>query len=161
MPQFTPETAKVARAKSGSTKRAALKLQKFLAKIGIEKEYIDAFLRGLSSPVVAGVTMYLLLMALERLTNAVYSVNKTQQQTAAQNTIQQLIQSISSGLPPVLGNVFGFGASLTTASASGNPFALDFVALKAAVIIYITTGGNLAGLVGTATNLFSAFTKSA
>jgi hypothetical protein len=156
---FTSETAKVMQAKGTSTKKSALKLQKYLAKLGIEEHYIEAFLKGLASPVVAGVSMYLLLMLLERLTNSVYSANQSAAQQNAQNQTTNILNLITSSLPPGISQAFGFGASIGAATGSPNPFALDFVALKAAVIIYITTGGNIAGLLGTATNLFGALTK--
>lgn len=119
-------------------------------------------MKGLSSPVVAGVAMYLLLMGLERLTDAAFSQktpNTNPQLQNQVNVLTQLISFVSNALP--FGQLFGFTNTVAQAATSGNPFKTDFTVLKAAVAIYITTGGNIAGLLGTATNLFSGLTKSA
>lgn len=134
--------------------------EKMLKKLGIEGATIEQILKtfqtAMLSPVVAGSTMYLVVAGLEMLTNSYYQTQQTQKQKDFNSDVSSVLNLITASLPPGLSQAFGFGATAATGGGTGNPLTIDFYALKGVILVYIASGGNLAGLLGSV----SGFLKS-
>lgn len=133
--------------------------EKMLKKLGIEgatvAEILHTFQAAMQSPIVAGTVSYLGVAGLEMLTNSYYSTTQTMQQKQANKDVSSIINLIGSALPPGLSQAFSFGGTFANSAAtSNNPLTVDFYALKGAILVYIATGGNLAGLLGSVSGFF-------
>lgn len=135
--------------------------EKALKKLGIEGvttvEIIKLLGASMTSPVVAGTGSYLLVALLEMLTNSYYASTATAQQRKMNSDVSNVINLITSSLPPGLSQAFGLGAGLSQSQlAGGNPLTVDFYALKGVILVYIASGGNLAGLLGSVSGFLKA-----
>lgn len=162
-------------------------MAKKLKKLGSQEHWFDLAKTALTSPVIAGVASYGAVMAAEQLSNLIFQFPLTSSapampktETAQAKSTQNILNILAQSLPPGLGDIFAFGSQQTfkliygqpgqisgqlgefVKTAGGiNPFNLDFVALKAVILLYIASGGNLAGLLTSGGGLISSLLKAA
>jgi len=148
--KFDSEQGKRASVIANKAKRAELRLRKKALNIEQEAQFMRLLEAGMKSPVIAGTIAFFVVSAVEAGTNVVKGLNGEDTSTDKKATGKNLITWIEGNFNPLAGT-----ENLITALQG-----LDFTALKAAIIAYIASGGNLAGLLtsvgGTATSVISA-----
>jgi hypothetical protein len=131
--------------------KKAFHYAKALERVKQEGRWIDILKSILASPVASGTLVYLIVITLE----------KAQQSTSAPKTkisSGNIATSLGQEIQSVFGGVLTGGASASAISeALTGPFggllqivvsstSFDLTALKAAIILYIASGGNLPGI---------------
>ena len=131
--------------------------EKALKKLGIEgataAELIKVLQVALSSPVISGTIAYGAVAIVE---NLVKQSSPSQQQQQSTQTTNDLLKTLANLLPT---NWNPLQALASGANALGD-LGIDFIALKTAIILYIASGGNLAGLLTSSGNVLSTLLKS-
>jgi hypothetical protein len=147
----------VAASRAVRTMRKSANVEKALLKLGIkgesEKLLFETIRNFVSTPVGSGILAYLAVSAIEQLVAppkvAAQDPTKNPTVNAVYNYAQSVIGIYEKVLP--LGQLGG----LLGNTLSGN-LSADFTALKIAIIVYIASGGNLAGLLSSGTNLLGS-----
>lgn len=175
--KFTSETAKEAAKLSRTVRKKGDTLQKKLARMqleGITLEQLAGVLKSVSSqPVLVGLAGYAIVNQFPQLFSSIKTTSTSTSATQTPQQVQQqglgLIFSIFPQLAQLNTSVKDavFGASVTNAVTNGiNTVVNDFEigTLKAALILYIASGGNLAGVLSAASGplstIFSADTAA-
>lgn len=187
--QFTREETLlgVATSRLRRSAKEKLKFAKKMAKLTEHEKWIPLAQTALSSPVIAGTAAFFLVSAVEKLQSSIQSAQQTtstppnpaNQPVGYGTPIQPLVQlenffaSITFGLVKPIGtpNQVKMGAAgAIETGLQNNPINalaaffggnFDYTALKAAILLYIASGGNLAGLLSSTGGILSSLLKPA
>jgi len=158
---FTPSETRLGVESSKAVRSLKKKYQyeKTIKKLGLkgitEEGVFKLLTAAVSSPVLAGVIAFGAVVAVEKLIPPpVNSGSSGQTQTS--NAILQTIESFIPGF-----NTWNPIQGVLSGAQAITDLGLDFLALKTAIILYIASGGNLAGLLTSGGGLVSNLLKAA
>jgi len=140
---------------SNLTKKEDVRLRKKVLKLETQKAWLDIAKTALANPAVAGTLMYFAVDLLEKFELSMLK-NPTAPTSPADIITQ--IQTAISNLFFTQGGQVSFINNLLNNSAVIQG---EFAAVKAALLVYIGSGGNIAGTIASAASLVSAIEAKA
>jgi hypothetical protein len=162
-----------------------LNYAKKLQKLALDEKWFDLARGVLASPVAAGTVSYLAVLAIEQISKKIAAAEMTlatppgsppATPPAPPSILQSLekdlsglltgaitgtgsvVSSISGTSQAILGALSGPMGGLLQIALSGT--ATDLTALKIAILLYIASGGNLAGLLSSSSSAFSSIASA-
>lgn len=156
---FDSASATEAAVRSVKNRNTSLKLGRKALRLEEKKQWLQLLQNALASPVLSGVAAYFIVDIVEKAVVALSTPSSTTTQKTPQ---QQALSSFWGNFQKVFGtemnvffNQFGLGAIASGTTNSLFAGTLDYTALKAVILVYIASGGNLAGLLSSGGNIIS------
>lgn len=151
-PNLSPSDMKKGTRAAVAWKHFEKRLRKKELAIQERAQLLDLARSAFASPVISGVVAYGIVSVVEKLFEKTQTTAPAGQPTPQQNELRALLKGLSQFLPT---NWNPIGGAVTSTEAVSALAGIDFIALKGAIIIYIASGGNLAGLLASGSNLLS------
>lgn len=146
-------------------RRRMRKLKDRIVTVMEQKNIVELAKTAMQSPVLAGTGAFLIVSAVQSAVTASQAAGQPAHSGTPSNPLSVFLSVFEGGLSNALGPLGGLiNTGVNVATGSGNLQGilsnLDFDALKLCILIYIASGGNLAGLLQSSSGLLGGLLNS-